>query len=246
MRLGRHVEVAGDREQAFEHPADADLLDRKPADRLADGAQRGRELGDIMVRRDILRLEMDFGDAVVIAGDQAVEDLGEPHPRAAVDPAHDPEVDRGDAPVGEREQIALVEVGVEIAVDHRLAKESADEDRGERLGVVPRGDQRVAVAQLDPVEPFQRHHAPRGAPPVDLGNVEAGLGDHFLLELGRRGGLALEVEFARRPLLEMRDDQSRAQPHRLVAAEQFDMGRGPFIGFERARRIPPRSPGEAP
>ena len=89
-----------------------------------------------------MRLEMDFGDAGVIAGDQAVEDFGEPHPRAAVDPAHDPEIDRADPPVGQCEQIALVEVGVEIAVDHRLAKEGADEDRGERLGVVAGGDQR--------------------------------------------------------------------------------------------------------
>jgi hypothetical protein len=81
VRLRRHVEVAGDREQAVEHLADGDLLDRQAADRLADGAQRGRELLDIVVRRHILRLEMDFGDAAVIAGDEAVEDLRQPQPR---------------------------------------------------------------------------------------------------------------------------------------------------------------------
>ena len=101
---------------------------------------------------------------------------------------------------------------MEIAVDHRLAKEGADEDRGERLGVVAGGDQLVAVVELDPVEPFERQHPPRGPPPVDLGNVEAGLGDHILAELGGRGGLALQVELAPRPLLEMGDDQARAQP----------------------------------
>ncbi len=142
VRLGRHVEIAGDREQALEHPPDRDVLDRQAADRLADGAQRGRELVDIVMRRHILRLEMDFGDAAVIAGDQAVEDFGQPDPRPAVDPAHDPEIDRGDAPVGQCEQIALVEVGVEEAVDHRLAKEGADQDRGERLG--SRGRRRSA------------------------------------------------------------------------------------------------------
>ena len=75
---------------------------------------------------------MDFGDAAVIAGDQAVEDFGQPHPRAPVDPAHDAEVDRRDAAVGQREQIAVVQVGVEESVDDRLAQEGADEDRGER------------------------------------------------------------------------------------------------------------------
>ena len=154
---------------------------------------------------------MDFGDAAIIAGDQAVEDFGEPHPRAAVDPAHDPEVDRGDPPVGQREQIAVVEVGVEEAVDHRLAEEGADQDRGKRLAVVAGRDQRLAVVELDPVEPFERQHAPRGAPPVDLGNVIAGLGDHVLAQLGGRGGFALEVELARGPLLEMGDDEPRAE-----------------------------------
>ena len=76
-------------------------------------------------RRHILRLEMDLGDAAVIAGDQAVEDLGQPDPRLPVDPAHDAEVDRREPAVGQREQIALVEVGVEEAVDHRLAEEGA-------------------------------------------------------------------------------------------------------------------------
>ena len=78
MRLGLHVEIAGDREQPVEHLADRHVLDRQAAHRLADRAQRGRELGDIVVRGHVLRLEMDFGDAAVVAGDQAVEDLGEP------------------------------------------------------------------------------------------------------------------------------------------------------------------------
>ena len=98
---------------------------------------------------------------------------------------------------------------------------------------MPRGDQAVAVAELDPVEPFERHHAARGAAPVDLGDVEAGLGDHLVLELGGRGGLALEVELAIGPLPEVRDDEPRAEAHGFAAAEQFDVPRGPFVGLER-------------
>ena len=45
---------------------------------------------------------MDFGDAAVIAGDEAVEDFGEPAAGLGVDPAHDPEVDRRQPAVGEQ------------------------------------------------------------------------------------------------------------------------------------------------
>ena len=199
----------------------------------------------IMVRRHILRFEMDFGDAAVIAGDQAVEDFGEPDARAPVDPAHDPEVDRGDPPVGQREQIAVVKVGVEEAVDHRLAKEGADQDRGERLAVLAGRDQRVAVVELDAVEPFERQHAPRGPPPVDLRHVIAGLGDHVLAQLGGRRGLALQVELARGPLAEMRDDQPRAQPLR-PRRRSARRARRPIRRSRSPWRIPPRSRDEAP
>ena len=100
MRLRRHVEIASDREQAFEHAADGDVLHREAADRLARSAQGGGEFLDAVMGRNILRLEMDFGDAAVIAGDEPVEDLGEPHARLPVDPAHDPEIDCCDAAVG--------------------------------------------------------------------------------------------------------------------------------------------------
>ena len=189
-------------------------LTGRPADRLARGAQRGRELLHIVVRRDVLRLEMDFRDAPVIAGDQAIEDFGEPHPRAAVDPAHDPEIDRADAAVGEREEIAVVEVGVEEAVDHGLAQEGADERRGKRVAIMAGRDQRLAVVELDAVEPFERQHAARGSAPVDLRNIIAGLGDHVFAQFGGRCRLALQVELARGPLLELRDDHPRPQPLR--------------------------------
>ena len=89
MRLRGHVELAGDREQTVEHLPDRDLAHRKPPDRFADRAQGGREFGDIVVRRDVARLEMDLGDAGIIAGDEAMDDLGEPDARAPVDPPHE-------------------------------------------------------------------------------------------------------------------------------------------------------------
>jgi hypothetical protein len=59
---------------------------------------------------------MDFGHAAVIAGDEAVEDFGEPQPRLPVDPPHDAEIDRGDRAIGGHEQVALMHVGVEEAL----------------------------------------------------------------------------------------------------------------------------------
>ncbi len=179
---------------------------------------------------------MDLRDPPVIAGQKAVEDLGQPDPGLAVDPAHDPEVDRGEPAVGEGEEIALVEVGVEEAVDHRLAKEGADQDRRQGLEVVARLDQRIAVVELDAVDPFERQHPPRGPGPVDRGDVEAALRDQILAQLGSGSRLAAKVELARRPLAEIGDDGARAQPGRL-AAHLLDLGRGPFVGVEGALEI---------
>ena len=67
---------------------------------------------------NILRLEMDFGDSAVIAGDEPVEDFGKPQPRLPVDPAHDAEIDRRETAIGKGEQVSLVKVGVEEAIDH--------------------------------------------------------------------------------------------------------------------------------
>ena len=179
---------------------------------------------------------MDFGDAPVIAGEEAVEDLGEPDPRLAVDPAHDAEIDRGEPAVGKREEIALVEVGVEEAVDHRLAQEGADEDRGERLQIVAGVDQRLAVGELDAVDPFEGEDAPGGAGPVDRGDEEAALGLEILPELGGGGGFLAQVQLAVGPLAEGGDDHPRPQPRHL-AAHRFDLGGRPFVGVDRGGEI---------
>ena len=134
---------------------------------------------------------------------------------------------------------------MEETVDHRLAQECAHERRRKRRAVLAGLDQRVAVVELDSVDPFERQHPPGGAPPVDLGNIIAGLGDHVLAELGRGRGLALKVEFARGPLLEMGDDEARPQPLEL-AAHALDLRSRPFVSLDRPLRIPPRCAGGAP
>src|SRR5436190_510922 len=62
--------------------------------RLPDGADRLREVGDRMMPRDIARFEMHLGGAVIVAGNEAVKDFGEEQPFPRPEPAHDAEVDR--------------------------------------------------------------------------------------------------------------------------------------------------------
>ncbi len=88
---------------------------------------------------------MDFGDAPVIAGDQAVEDLGQPDPRLPVDAAHDAEIDRRQPPIRQREQIALVEIGVKKPSITAWRRKARTRVAAQRLEVVARGDQRVAI-----------------------------------------------------------------------------------------------------
>src|SRR4051794_39326657 len=177
---------------------------------------------------------MDFRDAPVIASDQAVEDFGKPHAGSAVDPAHDPEIDRSDTAIGKCEQVAVVKVSVKEAVDYGLAKESANERLCKRMAVLASLDQRFAVVELDSVEPFEREHSPRGPAPVDFGYVIARLGDHILAQLRRRGCLSLKIELARCPDLELRDDQPRPKPFQLTAIG-FGVSGRPFVGFDRLR-----------
>ena len=63
-------------------------------DRLADGADRLREAFDRMLPRHVAGLEVHLGRAVIIAGDEAEQNLGEEAAFLLAQPAHDAEVDR--------------------------------------------------------------------------------------------------------------------------------------------------------
>ena len=74
------------------------------------------EILDAMNVRHIAGLEMDLRDALIVAPDEAVKDLGEEPPLLAAEPAHDAEIDRDDAARVVDEEIALMHVGVKEAV----------------------------------------------------------------------------------------------------------------------------------
>jgi len=183
-----------------------------------------------------LRLEVDFGDALVIAGGQPVEDLRQPLPRTPVDPPHDAEIDGNDGAVVLHEQVALVHVGMEEAGADRLGQEADDQLLRDRREVMPARAQFIDAAYLDPVDPFDGHHPAIGAIPVDIRDAVAGDARHLLGKFARRGGLASQIEFGICPALEIGDGETRAQAARFTA-HCFDMGSRPFIGRDVAREF---------
>ena len=236
MRLGLHVEIAGDRKPAVEHLPDRKLADRLAARRFTHGAQCGREFVDIVIVGHIARLEMDFGDTAVIAGCQAIEDFGKPQPRLPVDPSHDTEIDRDDTAIRADEQIPLMHVGMEKAFGNRLTQEGEHKPFGYFGPIMPCGLDRGDIGNLDPVNPFECHHPAGGAVPVDCGDIIALDCRHRLLEFGRGGGLTPQVQLAQGPALEIGDHQLRSQPGRFTA-HGFKMGRRPLIGFDVAGKL---------
>ena len=140
-----HVEDVGIGEQLAEQVGHGDLLGRAAVDRLADGAQRLREDLDGMMRRHVAGPEVHLRRALVVARDEAEEDLGEEALLLRAEAPHDAEVD-GDEPPGViDEQVALMHVGVEEAVAHGVLQERAHHRQAERLAIEVGGGDPVVV-----------------------------------------------------------------------------------------------------
>ena len=84
------------------------------------------------IARHVARLDVHLGDALVVAADEAVEDLGEEAPLLRPDAAHDAEIDGDEPALAVDEEIPLVHVGVEEAVAQRVAEERLHDRRGDR------------------------------------------------------------------------------------------------------------------
>ena len=160
-----------------------------PPHRLAHGAQRGREFSDLNGSWVRIALEVNFGNALVIAGGQAVENLRQPLPRAPVDPALDPKIDRHDGAVILHEQVPLGQFGVE--------EPGADSAPG--LGywitilslhgcqIMTARAQFLDAADLDAVDPFDRHTRPLVRSQSIAGDAIAGHACHLFGQFGCRG-----------------------------------------------------------
>jgi hypothetical protein len=77
LRLDHHVEAPRDLEQAQQHGAEGNVLQRLVEDRLADGAHRGFHFVDARVGRHPAGIDVQLGDAPVVAVEDGQEILGE-------------------------------------------------------------------------------------------------------------------------------------------------------------------------
>src|SRR6266568_8961387 len=99
---------------------------------LADGADRLREVFDRMPQRHVARFEMNFRRAVILAGDEAMQDFGEEQPFLHAKPPHDSEVHRNQSAFVINEQVPGMHVGMKEAVAKRMTKEGLNESPGEQ------------------------------------------------------------------------------------------------------------------
>ena len=214
-----HIEHIGVGEQLAQQVGHGDLGGRAAVDRLADGAHGLREHLHGMMRRHVAGLEVDECGAAVVAGDEAVQDLGQEAALHGAEPAHDAEVDGDDGARLVDQQVALVHVGVEEAVAHGVAQERAQDREAQRLQVVAGGNKRGAIRDRHAVDPFQRQHALGGAAPVDAGHAQAAVGQGLVAgdvvgHLGDGGGLQAQVHLDLDAAGERVDHGHRAQPPR--------------------------------
>ncbi len=225
-----HVEEAGDLEQQRQQARHRDLVGGARVDRLADGADRLRKILDAVHVRHVARLEMHLGDALIVARDEAVEDLGEEAPLLEPEAAHDPEIDRDEAPLAIDEQVALMHVGVKQAVAHRVAQEALDDDGAELRQHEALLRQPDRVVELGAVDPFERQHLGGGSVPIDLRHAEVGLAGHVLRELGGGGGLQPEIGLHLERAGERVDDARRTQALAVGKLALDEGGGGLHVG----------------
>src|SRR6266480_4021448 len=100
--------------------------------RLTNGADRLREVFDRMPQRHVTCFEMNFRRAVIIAGDEAMQDFGEEQPFLHAKPPHDSEVDRDQPSFVIDEQVPGMHVGMKEAVTKRMTEEALNESLGEQ------------------------------------------------------------------------------------------------------------------
>ena len=102
LRLDLDVEAARGLEQAQQHLAERDVLERPVELRLADGADRPFELVDPRLRRHPAALDVQLGDALVVAVEEGDEVLRQVVLVELGQRADDAEVERDVAAEGRR------------------------------------------------------------------------------------------------------------------------------------------------
>ena len=184
-------------------------------DGLADGADRLREAFDRMRRRHIAGLEMHFGGAMIVAGDEAVQDLGEVQPFLDAEPAHDAEVDGDEPPLVVDEQIPRMHVGMKEAVAQRVAQEGLDQRARKLRQIEALGDKPRAVRQRRGIDPFQRQDLFGSAVPIHRRHTKIRIVFGVLGHFRERRRFQAEIHLDRDRAAQGVDHFDEPQPPRL-------------------------------
>ena len=209
-----HAEAFGHFEQIGQQPRHRDAAGIHAEDRLAHGPQRAGEFIDVAVGRHIAGLEMHFRHAPVILADEAEQNLGIDAAGIFIDPAHDAEIIGDDVAIRGHLQVALMHVGMEIAVAQRMVQEQMQHPVAQNPAVMACRVNRRIVGHRHAFGPAQRHHGAARQVPDRLGHLKP------LILCRVRGkfrcGRAFQpqVQLAQHHALEMRDHIHRTQTAR--------------------------------
>ena len=178
---------------------------------------------------------MHLGDAVIVAVDEAVQNLGKKQAFLDAQPAHDAEVD-GDQPAAVvDEQISRMHVGVKEAVAQRVAQECLDQHAAEFRQVETFRHKAGAVGQRRGVDPFQGQHFLGGAVPVDRRHAEIRIVLGVLGHFRERRRLEAEIHLDHDRAAQRLDHFDETEPpcfRRKIFGVPRGEGEGAEIGVE--------------
>ena len=174
---------------------------------------------------------MHLRGALIVASNEAEQDLGQEAALFGPQPSHDAEVDRDQTAVVVDEQIAGMHVGVEEAIAQRVPQEALEHSVAERRQIEAAGLERGAVIEWRAVDPFQRQYLTRGAVPVHRRHAEVQVRAGILRHLGERGRFQPEIHFHRHRAGERRHRFDRPQSLRFDR-QAFRLARGVEEGIE--------------
>ncbi len=168
---------------------------------------------------------------LIVAGDEAEQNLGQEAPLLAPEPSHDAEVDRDQLAGVVDEQVAGMHVGVEEAVAQRMAQEGLDQRAGEVREVEALGLQPGAVGERRRLDPFQREHIARGAVPVHDRHAEIRIVPGILRHFRERRRFEPQIHLDGDRTLERLDHLDQPQPSRF-RMQSFGIAGGERKGIE--------------
>ncbi len=229
LRLDFHIELARGLEQAQQHAAQRNLLERPVEEGFADGTDCRLELVDAGFLGCPAGFDVHFGDALVIALEEGQEILRQIVLVDIGQGADDAEVQRDVAaavrPFGGDENVAGMHVGVEEAVAEHLGEKYFDAGAGQARDVHAFGAQRIDLRNRRAVHALHDHHAGGAPVPIHLGQDQQVGALEIAPQLRAVGRLAHQVQFVVQILVELGHHLARLQAP-AVGPEGFQQAGG--------------------